>query len=61
MLKPLLTKANVSELLGLHPASIMRLVHQNRFPKPIHTSGTARGRARWRPEDVQAWLASHVA
>ncbi|MBN9557922.1 MAG: helix-turn-helix domain-containing protein [Alphaproteobacteria bacterium] len=55
MSEPLLSKQRVAEILGLHPGSLMRLVKQGRFPKPIRI-GVTRGPVRWRPSDVDAWI-----
>jgi predicted DNA-binding transcriptional regulator AlpA len=57
----LLSKHQVATMLGLHPASVMRLVNQGRFPRPLHTSGTTRGAVRWCPKDIEAWLSSRAA
>jgi predicted DNA-binding transcriptional regulator AlpA len=58
--EPLLSKQRVARLLDLHPASVMRLAREGKFPKPFRTGGT-RGAVRWRAEDVEAWITSRAA
>jgi len=58
---PLLSKEHVARLIGLHPGSLMRLVRAGRFPRPLHTSGTAKGRVRWRSQDVENWINERAA
>jgi predicted DNA-binding transcriptional regulator AlpA len=58
--EPLLSKQRVALLLDLHPASVMRLSRQGKFPKPFRTGGD-RGSVRWRAEDVRDWINSRAA
>lgn len=54
-LDKLLSKRAVSEILDMHPQSIMRLVREGRFPQPLRT-GDIGSAVRWRTSDVSAWI-----
>ena len=52
----LLSKMEVAAIVGLHPVSIMRLVGEGKFPRPIKPSATPHSRCRWDAADVDRWL-----
>jgi predicted DNA-binding transcriptional regulator AlpA len=54
----LLSKLETSELVGVHAVSLMRLVRQGRFPKPIKLSTAKNGRVRFAEADIEQWLMS---
>jgi excisionase family DNA binding protein len=54
----LLTAREVAELVGLSPETILRYTRLGEL-RGIRLPGTARGRLRYRPEDVEAWLEQH--
>jgi prophage regulatory protein len=51
----LLTKRGVSEIVGVHEQTIMRLVREGKFPQPLRT-GNVGSAVRWRAQDVAAWI-----
>jgi predicted DNA-binding transcriptional regulator AlpA len=60
MEKSVLDLADLAALLGRSPQSIKKDIHRNRMAVPprLHIPGTLL--LRWRPVDVDVWLASHV-
>ena len=54
----LLTRQQVADLIGVVPRTIFRWVLAGQFPKPLHLTNKT---ARWRKEDVDAWLAKKTA
>jgi excisionase family DNA binding protein len=54
-IEKLISKRGVAESLGVHPQTVMRLVRENKFPKPLHFHG-ARSTVRFRASDVEAWI-----
>jgi len=52
----LLSKSEAAEIVGLHSVSLMRLVRQGTFPKPIKLSTGRNGRVRFAEEDIEKWL-----
>lgn len=57
----LLSKSETSELVGIHNVSLMRLVRQGRFPKPIKLSHATNSRVRFLPQDVTQWIEARKA
>lgn len=57
----LLSKSETSELVGIHSVSLMRLVRQGRFPKPIKLSSGMNSRVRFLPQDVTQWIEARRA
>jgi excisionase family DNA binding protein len=55
MLEKLLTKRAVSDIIGVHEATVMRLVRQGKFPQPLRTGGIGSS-VRFRAKDVQDWI-----
>jgi excisionase family DNA binding protein len=51
----LLTAREVADHLGLSPETVLRYVRRGELPA-IRLPGTAKGRLRFRREDVEAWL-----
>lgn len=51
----LLSKRAVADILSVHPQTIMRLVREDKFPKPLRT-GDIGSSVRWRAADVAAWI-----
>lgn len=56
----LLGKRAVADILGLHEGTVMRLVREGRFPKPLRT-GDLGSAVRWRATDVEDWIAERAA
>lgn len=56
----LLSKRAVSDIIGVHEATIMRLVREGKFPPPLRT-GNIGSAVRWRQADVQAWIDARLA
>ncbi len=54
----LLTARQVAELLGVTTETVLRWTRQGDLPA-IRLPGTARGRIRYRPDQVDAWIAEH--
>lgn len=48
----LLTKTAVADILGIHPASLMRHVREGKFVRPIKVGRMVRFRA----DDIRAYL-----
>lgn len=51
----LLSKRAVADILGVHEQTIMRLVRESKFPKPLRT-GEKGSAVRWRTNDVADWI-----
>ncbi len=49
----LLSAETVAELLGISIRTLWRLRAAGRLPRPVRLGGSVR----WRPEDIQAWIA----
>ena len=58
MRERLITARQVAELVGVSPETILRYTRAGEL-RGIRLPGTARGRLRYRPEDVEAWLEAH--
>jgi excisionase family DNA binding protein len=56
---PLLTARQVADLVGVNPETILRYTRAGEL-RGIRLPGPARGRLRYRPEDVEAWLEAHA-
>jgi excisionase family DNA binding protein len=54
----LFTARQLAELLGVSPETVLRYTRAGEL-RGIRLPGTARGRLRYRPEDVEAWLEAH--
>ena len=54
----LLTARQVSELLGVTTETVLRWTRQGELPA-VRLPGTARGWLRYRPVDIDAWIAEH--
>jgi excisionase family DNA binding protein len=54
----LLTARELGEAIGVSAETVLRWTRQGELPA-IRLPGTARGRLRYRPEDVDAWLEQH--
>jgi predicted DNA-binding transcriptional regulator AlpA len=52
----LLSKQATAALLGIHPASLMRLVRGGHFVQPVRLHPSIRGRVRFDESDVNAWM-----
>ena len=57
--RPLLTAREVAELLGVSTDTVLRWTGRGDLPA-IRLPGTARGRLRYRPEAIEAWLDAHA-
>jgi predicted DNA-binding transcriptional regulator AlpA len=57
----LLSKKEVAALVHYHPEHIMRLVRQQRFPRPIKLGSADNSAVRFIDEEIDAWLAARVA
>ena len=57
MPEKLMTKRSVSEVLGVHEQTIMRLVREGKFPAPIRL-GAIGSAVRFCADDVSAWIDS---
>jgi excisionase family DNA binding protein len=55
----LLTARAVAERLDVTPETVLRWTRRGELPA-IRLPGTARGRLRYRPEEVEAWLEEHA-
>jgi predicted DNA-binding transcriptional regulator AlpA len=55
MTSRLLNKRVVADILGLHEGTVMRLVREGKFPKPLRT-GNVGSAVRWREHDVTVWI-----
>lgn len=53
----LLSKKQVAELVGFHPEHVMRMVRQDKFPKPIKCGGSENSANRFVEAEVQEWIA----
>lgn len=60
-MKPLLTKKQAAELVGVHPESIMRMARENRFPQPIRLGHALQSHIRFDEADVLEWLQERKA
>lgn len=56
----LLSKRAVSDILGVHEATVMRLVREGKFPRPLRT-GNVGSTVRWRQADVQSWIDARLS
>jgi predicted DNA-binding transcriptional regulator AlpA len=56
-----MSKREVSDLIGLHPESVMRLAREGEFPKPIKPGNRANSRVRWDAQDIERWIADRKA
>ena len=54
-IEPLLTTAQVREILGISENSFAELMRQDRRPFPRPVQGFSRP-YRWRPADVRRWI-----
>jgi excisionase family DNA binding protein len=54
----LLTARQVAEQLGVSAETVLRWTRVGEL-RGIRLPGTARGRLRYRPEDVETWLEAH--
>ena len=52
--EPLLTKGDVTRIVGISPRTLENWVAAGKFPRPLRLNGQRL--ARFRPEDVQAWI-----
>lgn len=57
MPEKLLTKRAAADIVGVHSATIMRLVREGKFPPPLRTGGIGSA-VRFRASDVQNWIDS---
>ena len=57
----LMTKGDVSAVLGLHPEYIMQLAREGRFPAPIKLDPRPNGAVRFDPDDVSRWIEERKA
>ena len=57
--EPLLTKAAAAAILGYHPQTLMRLVREHKFPKPLKASG-AKSAVRFRASDISTWIEQRI-
>ncbi len=57
----LLSKQTTAERVSLHPVSLMRLVDEGKFPRPIKIGDPIHGRVRFVEADVMAWLEERLA
>ena len=60
-MRRLLSEASVSDVTGYHPAHVMRLVKEGKFPHPIKAGTTPHSHCRWDEADIEAWLAARKA
>jgi excisionase family DNA binding protein len=60
MSDPLLTTRQVADILGVSAETVLRYTRSGDLPA-IRLPGTVRGRLRYRPGDVEEWLARHAA
>jgi excisionase family DNA binding protein len=54
----LFTARQVADLLGVSAETVLRWTRRGEF-RGIRLPGTSRGRLRYRPEEVEAWIAEH--
>ena len=66
-MQPLLTVRDLCARLSISRSRLYSLLAGSDLPKPIYLSppkrdrnGVLRGEPRWRPEDVDAWIASRA-
>lgn len=57
----LLSKQATAALLGIHPESLMRLVRQGHFVRPVRLHPSLRGRVRFDETDVLTWVRARKA
>ena len=57
----LLTKKQTAAMVGLHPESLMRLVREGRFPRPLKISDAKNSRVMFDQQDVKAWIETRKA
>lgn len=57
----LLTKAQVGELLALHPESVMRLSREGKLPRAIKIGGRPGSAVRFDKAEIEACVASQRA
>lgn len=60
-MQKLLSKREAAQHVGIHPESLMRMVREGKFPRPIRIGEGATSRVRFIAEEVQAWVAAKVA
>jgi excisionase family DNA binding protein len=58
-LSDLLTARAVAERLGVSAETVLRWTREGKLPG-VRLPGTVRGRLRYRPEDIDTWLADHA-
>jgi len=54
--KPLLNSKAVCQLLGVSPAVLSRMVHANKIPYVLLSSGKKKLTVRFREEELERWL-----
>jgi excisionase family DNA binding protein len=55
-MKPLLNSKAVCEILGVAPATLSRMVHSNRIPFVLLSTGKTKLTVRFREEELERWL-----
>jgi predicted DNA-binding transcriptional regulator AlpA len=58
--KPLLNLEELARLLGRSPETIRKDIQRNPAGVPPHLRIPGNRLLRWRPADVEGWLAAHV-
>lgn len=57
----LLSKQATAAMLGIHPESLMRMVRNGHFVRPVRLHPSLRGRVRFDEADVVSWLRTRKA
>jgi len=60
-MRRLLNKKQTSERTGYHAEHLMRLAHQQQFPRPIKMGDRPNCAVRWIEDEVDAWIAERMA
>jgi excisionase family DNA binding protein len=56
MIKPLLTNAQVCELLKISPATLTRWIRAGKIPHVLLGSGKTKLNVRFREDEIEAWI-----
>jgi excisionase family DNA binding protein len=55
-MKPLLNSKAVCELMAIKPATLSRMVHSNKIPYVLLSTGRKKLTVRFREEELELWL-----
>ena len=57
----LLNKRETAARIGVHPATVLRMAREGRFPVPVRVSDYTLAEFRFVESEVEEWIAARIA